>query len=451
MSKLLLKNIHCLMTSWDAPDLRDTDLLIEGSRIAAVGKDLGEADRVLDLSGCVVVPGLVNTHHHFYQTLTRNLPQVQDAKLFDWLTYLYEVWKNIDAEAVYCSSLLAMAELAKTGCTCTTDHHYLYPRGFSGDIMALQFEAADRIGMRFAPSRGSMSLSKKDGGLPPDSVVQTVDEILSDSQRCIEEFHDSSPDSMHKIILAPCSPFSVTKECMRESAKLARQYGVSLHTHLCETGDEEETCLGMYGIRPVELMEECGLIGPDVFYAHGIYFNDRELRLLADTGSMVSHCPSSNMRLGSGISRVRDMLDLGITVGLGVDGSASNDSSDLLGEMRNALLLQRVKYGSGSLSARDVFRMATVNGARLLNFPMTGKLLPGWKADLAAFDVSGLEYSGSRSDPVASLVFCGTSHEAAYTVINGSLVVEKGSLTGIDEDELVFRADRAAERLLKGL
>ena len=450
MRKLLLKNLACVMTSWDEPDSRDVDLLIEDGRIAALGKGLeAPGAKILDCKGSVAVPGFVNTHHHFYQTLTRNLPQVQDAKLFDWLTCLYEVWKRLDEDAVYYSSLLAMAELLKTGCTCTTDHHYLYPRGFEGDAMALQFEAADRLGMRFSPSRGSMSLSRKDGGLPPDSVVQTTDEILRDSQRCIEAFHDPSPDSMHKIVLAPCSPFSVTKDCMRESARLARQYGVRLHTHLCETKDEEDTCLAMYGIRPVELMEECGLIGPDVFYAHGIWFNDDELRLLASTGSMVSHCPSSNMRLGSGIARVREMLDLGMRVGIGVDGSASNDSSDMLGELRSALLLQRVRYGSEGIGAREVFKMATVNGAEMLGFPMLGKLRPGWKADVAVFDVSGLEYSGSRTDPAASLIFCGISHKAKHTIVNGRLAVEDGRLIGIDEEELCYRADKASQRLIE--
>lgn len=449
MSDIILKNIYCLMTSPDKPDLSGVDVRIQGNLIKEIGKGLKTGNTtVVDCSKHVVVPGFVNTHHHFYQTLTRNIPAVQDAKLFDWLVYLYEVWKNLDPEAVYYSSALAMAELAKTGCTATTDHHYVYPKGFEGDAMALQFEAADKIGMRFSPTRGSMSLSKKDGGLPPDSVVQTEDEILADSERCIKRFHDSSPLAMHKIVLAPCSPFSVTKGLMLESSRLARKYGVCLHTHLCETMDEEDTCRGMYGIRPLELMQECELIGPDVFYAHGIHFSDEELLVLRDTQSSIAHCPSSNMRLGSGVCRVREMLDLGINIGIGVDGSASNDSSDMLGELRNAMLLQRVKYGSTSLSARDVFKMASENGARMLHFGNLGKIEPGWGADMAIFDVSGIPYAGSQMDPSASLLFCGTNHETAYTIVNGEFVVFDGKLVGFDEEELAAKAREVSKRLL---
>ncbi|WP_320130618.1 amidohydrolase family protein [uncultured Sphaerochaeta sp.] len=367
-SSILLKNIFCLQPSFDGPQYHGADLLIIGNKVARVQVEGGlkapDGARVIDCSKHVVIPGLVNTHHHFYQTLTRNHPAVQDAKLFDWLKYLYDVWKYIDEEAVYFSSMLAMAELMKTGCTCTTDHHYLYPRNFTGDLMGLQFEAADKLGMRFSPTRGSMSLSKKDGGLPPDSVVQTTDEILADSQRCILQYHDGAPDAMHKIALAPCSPFSVTKDLMIETAKLAREYGVRLHTHLCETADEADFCQSMYGMRPVKLMQECGLIGNDVFYAHGVHFNDEELKILQETGTHIAHCPSSNMRLGSGICRVAEMLPMGINVGIAVDGSASNDSSDMLAEVRMALLLQRVKYGSGALTASQALTMGTLNGQR---------------------------------------------------------------------------------------
>lgn len=449
MADILLKNIYTLLSDCDKPALHGVDLRIKGNIVDEIGPNLpSHGETVVDSSKLVVVPGFVNTHHHFYQTLTRNIPAVQDAKLFDWLVYLYERWKNLDADSVYISSSLAMAELVKTGCTCTTDHHYVYPKGFEGDAMAIQFEAADRIGMRFSPTRGSMSLSRKDGGLPPDSVVQSEDEILADSERCIKTFHDPSPFSMHKIVLAPCSPFSVTKRCMLESSRLARRYGVGLHTHLCETMDEEETCLKMYGLRPLELMEECELIGDGVFYAHGIHFNDSELDKLKDTHTSIAHCPSSNMRLGSGICRVSDMLDRGITVGIGVDGSASNDSSDMLGEMRNALLLQRVKYGSTSLSARDVFRMACENGASMLGYHTLGKLLPGYAADIAGFDVSGLEYAGSDTDPVASLLFCGTKHETEYTIINGEFAVYGGHLVGWDEEELSRKGREESHKLL---
>ena len=449
---IFLKNIYALMTGSDRPALSGVDMRIDSGKVNRIGVGLAvpEDYRIIDCSNLVVVPGFVNTHHHFYQTLTRNLPAVQDAKLFDWLVYLYEVWKYIDEEAIYYSSLLAMSELLKTGCTCSTDHHYLFPRQCSeSDLTGIQFEAADRLGMRFSPTRGSMSLSKKDGGLPPDTVVQTDEKILEDSERVIKKYHDPDPMAMHKVVLAPCSPFSVTKKCMLESARLARRYGVRLHTHLCETMDEENQCKAMYGIRPVELMQECELIGPDVFYAHGIWFNDDELKILAQTGSHIAHCPSSNMRLGSGICRTREMLDLGINIGIAVDGSASNDSSDMLAEMRNALLLGRVKYGSQALTARDVFKMGTENGAKMLNFGKVGRLEEGWAADLAIFDVSGIAYAGSHSDPIASLLFCGCDHTTEYTIVNGQVVVENRHVLGVDEETLAQKANAISERLLE--
>lgn len=440
------------MTDPAKPTLSGVDMLISGGIVEKIapqgGLDIPQGARVIDCSKHVVIPGLVNTHHHFYQTLTRNHPAVQDAELFDWLRFLYNVWKHIDADGVYYSSLLAMGELLKTGCTTTTDHHYLYPRGFEGDLMGIQFEAADTLGMRFSPTRGSMSLSQKDGGLPPDSVVQTADEILADSERVITRYHDSSPMAMHKIVLAPCSPFSVTKELMRDSARLARAHGVRLHTHLAETRDENDFCIEMYGKRPVALMQECELIGPDVFYAHGIHFNDDELRILAETGAHIAHCPSSNMRLGSGICRVQEMLGMGINVGIAVDGSASNDSSDMLGEVRNALLLQRVEKGAAALTARQAFAMASENGANMLNFSNVGKLEEGWAADAAIFNVHTLPYAGSLSDPVAALLFCGDDHTTDYTIVHGKVVVDNRRLVGIDEEELVVKANGISKRML---
>ena len=450
---ILLKDCFCLMTATDAPPRRGWDLLIEGNRVAKIALDIpfapGEGDRVIDCATCVVVPGFVNTHHHFYQTLTRNLPAVQNAKLFDWLVYLYEIWKNIDEEAVHVSSLLALGELLKTGCTTTTDHHYLYPRHVTGDIMEIQFEAAARLGMRFSPTRGSMSLSKKDGGLPPDTVVQTDEEILKDSERVIRQFHDPAELSMQRVVLAPCSPFSVTESLMRETAALAREHGVRLHTHLAETSDEDDYCVKMYGRRPLKLMEDTGFIGEDVFYAHGIYFNDAELVRLKETGTHIAHCPSSNMRLGSGICRVKEMLAMGINVALAVDGSASNDTSDMLGEMRQALLLQRVRYGSDAVTAMDVYRMATVNGAKLLGFEKVGELREGWAADVAVFDVDQLGYAGALSDPLAALIFSGYNHQTAFTIVNGRIVVDEGRLVGIDEGELTRKANTIAARLLE--
>ncbi len=456
---ILLKDCFFILTPILTPEadghLEGFDILIRENKIEKIARDIdpekngAEKCKIIDCSGYVVVPGFVNTHHHFYQTLTRNIPSVQNAKLFDWLVYLYEVWKNIDEEAVFYSSMTAVGELLKTGCTCTTDHHYLYPAGFRDDLMGIQFEAAEKLGIRFSPCRGSMSLSRKDGGLPPDSVVQTEDEILKDSQRVIKKYHDNSDFSMGKIILAPCSPFSVTEGLMMESVRLAREYGVRLHTHLAETADEVDYCIKTYNRRPLRLMQDLGFYGEDVSFAHGIFFNDEEIQILAETGTSIAHCPSSNMRLGSGIARVRKMLDAGINVGLAVDGSASNDTSDFLGEMRNAMLLQRVRYGADALNASDIFKMATRNGARLLNFKNIGKIQEGWAADIALFNIDKLEYAGALSDPPAALLFAGINHQTEYTIVNGRIVVDHGTLTGFDEDEITRNANRIAFKLLK--
>lgn len=449
---ILLKNCFSILAD-DGKKLSGHDLLIKENRIEKLDKAIdpgslgSEKINTIDCSQLVCVPGFINTHHHFYQTLTRNLPEVQNEKLFNWLLYLYEIWKNIDEDAIFYSTLVAVGELLKTGCTCTTDHHYLYPEGFSGDLMGIQFDAAQKLGMRFSPCRGSMSLSVKDGGLPPDSVVQTEDEILEDSQRVIERYHDRSELAMRKVILAPCSPFSITGELMKESAILAREHGVRLHTHLAETQDEDNYCMQNYGKRPLALMEELDFIGEDTSYAHGVFFNDQELELLAKTSTSIAHCPSSNQRLGSGIARVREMLDMGINVGLAVDGSASNDTSDFLGEMRQAMLLQRVNYGPDALTALDVYRIATVNGAKLLGFDKTGKIEEGYAADLALFNINKLEYVGSLSDPTAALLFCGINHQTEYTIVNGRIVVEKGRLTGYDEEEIIKNANRIAQKL----
>ncbi len=449
MKSLLLRNCFYVWPGFQDPPLHHHDILIQGNLIQKIEKDIKEpADRIIDASNHVVLPGLVNTHHHFYQTLTRNIPAVQNAKLFDWLIYLYDIWKNIDEQAVFYSSLLAMGELLKTGCTLSTDHHYLYPSNINCDIMATQFKAADLLGLRFAPTRGSMSLSKKDGGLPPDTVVQEEDVILEDSKRVIEKFHDPSDMAMRKIMLAPCSPFSVTENLMKETAKLARKHKVMLHTHLAETSDENEFCVKTYGRRPLELMQDCDFIGNDVSFAHGIFFNDEELSLLDETSTHIAHCPTSNMRLGSGICRVKEMQPTRINVGLGVDGSASNDSSDMLGEVRNALLLQRVKYGASSITLNDVLKMATENGARLLNFKKTGKIKTGYAADLALFNINTMEYAGALSDPAAALVFSGFNHGTDYTIVNGKIVVEKGRLTGFDEKKIRDKANSLSEKII---
>ena len=448
---IVLKDCLCVACPPGSPggNLAGADIHIDGNRIARVGKNLPvpEGARVIDASRHVVTPGFVNTHHHFYQTLTRNLPAVQNAKLFDWLVYLYEVWKGIDEEAVYWSSRLALAELVKTGCTCTTDHHYLYPQGFSQDLPGIQFQAAADIGVRFAPTRGSMSRSKKDGGLPPDSVVQEEDTILAQCEETIRKYHDPSPDSMRRVALAPCSPFSVSEQLMKDSVALARKHGARLHTHLAETGDEDDYCVKIYKRRPLAVMEDCDFLGPDVWYAHGIHFNDDELDVLAKTGTGVAHCPSSNMRLGSGICRVREMLDRGVNVGLAVDGSASNDASDMLGEMRQALLLQRVRYGSAGITAAEVYGIATEGGARILGWDRLGRIEEGWLADIALFDVQKMEYAGALSDPAAALLFSGYNHGADYVFVNGKAAVVQGRLVGEDEEEIRDNANRIAAKL----
>lgn len=434
-----------------ADDLAGVDILIEGKRIKKIARGITPPPgcEAIDASRHVVMPGMANTHHHFYQTLTRNVPAVQDAKLFKWLVYLYEVWKGVDEEAVYWSSMLALAELAKTGCSLSTDHHYLYPQGFKDDLPGLQFKAAEEIGLRFAPTRGSMSRSKKDGGLPPDTVVQDEDTILAESEAALSKYHDPAPDAMRKLALAPCSPFSVSEQSMKDAAALARRYGARLHTHLAETKDEDEFCVKMYGRRPLKVMEDCGFVGPDVWYAHGIHFNDEELKLLAATKTGVAHCPSSNMRLGSGICRVREMLDLGVPVGLAVDGSASNDASDMLGEARQALLLQRVRYGSAGITAREVLGLATEGGARILGYEEAGRLEEGALADLALFDVMKLEYAGALSDPAAALLFSGYNHGVDHLIVNGRFVVKATRLVGADEERIRSEANRCAKRLLQ--
>ena len=442
MSSLLIRNIRTLITCDDADNVHGgVDLYAEDGVIRAIGADLPQtAERTIDASCMLCYPGLVNTHHHLYQVFSRNLPGVQNMELFDWLRTLYEIWKNLDADVVRLSSLVGMGELLKHGCTTCFDHHYVFPRG-SGDLLGAQFAAADELGIRFHASRGSMDLSVKDGGLPPDSGVQTVDEILRDSADAISRFHDPTPYAMHRVALAPCSPFSVSAALLRESAALARQYGVRLHTHLCETKDEEEYMLEREGIRPLEYMERLGWTGSDVWYAHGIHFNDEELRLLADTGTGVAHCPISNMKLASGIARVPDMLRLGVPVGLAVDGSASNDGSCLMEEMRAAYLLHRLNSSKSALSGYDVLKMATRGSARLLGRDDIGQIAPGKCCDLFLVDAGRMELTGTLADPKSVLATVGLRGAVDYTVVQGRVVVERGRLAAADEERLAVEAN----------
>ena len=441
MSTLLLKNIHTLVTCDDRDQiLHGVDLYCEDGLIRSIGPALPHtADKVVDARHCWCYPGLVNTHHHLYQVFSRNLPQVQNLELFDWLTTLYEIWKGLDESVIRLSSLTGMGELMKHGCTTCFDHHYVFP-AHAGDLIGAQFAAAEELGIRMFASRGSMDLSKKDGGLPPDSVVQTVDEIMKDSARIIEQYHDPRPGSMRQVALAPCSPFSVSAELLRQSAILARQYGVRLHTHLCETKDEERYMLTHHGVRPLEFMASLGWTGPDVWYAHGIHFNDEELRELARTGTGVAHCPISNMKLASGVARIPEMLRLGVPVGLAVDGSASNDGSSLMEELRVSYLLHRLHSSAKAPSGYQVLKMATRGSARLLGRDDIGQLTAGKCADFFLVDSRRLELVGGEYSPADVLATVGLRGPVDYTVVNGKITVKDGHLVTIDEDRIAAEA-----------
>jgi 8-oxoguanine deaminase len=428
-------------------EIRAGSVFIEDRVITAVGPaaDLPQhADAVIDARNLVVLPGLVNTHHHFTQTLTRAIPRAQDAGLFDWLVTLYPIWARIDARAMRTSTAVAIAELMLSGCTTASDHTYLWP---PGTVLDDQIAVARAFGLRFHAARGSMSIGESLGGLPPDSVVEDEAAILRDSQRLIEAYHDAERFAMTRIVLAPCSPFSVSADLMRESAALARAYGVHLHTHLCETLDEERFCLERYGRRPVELAEDLGWVGSDVWHAHMVHLAPAEIARLGATRTGAAHCPHSNMRLGSGIAPLRAMAASGMRLGLGVDGSASNDASHLLGEVRAAMLLQRVGGDPGALSARAALRLATRGGAAVLGRDDIGALEPGLAADLIGVRVDTLAMAGAAvHDPLAALVF--TAPPAVdLSVINGQVRIEGGTLAGVDLPALIAEHNRSARAL----
>jgi 8-oxoguanine deaminase len=459
MATMLVKNARVLVTM-DASrrELEDSGLFIRDGIIEQVGPSSAlptTADEVLDLRDHVALPGLVNTHHHLFQTLTRAVPAAQDADLFSWLRTLYPIWARLTPEAMRSSTQLGLAELALSGCTTASDHGYIFPNGCKLDD---QIHAALEVGLRSHASRGSMSLGESSGGLPPDSLVETEAAILEDSQRVIEQFHDSSHGAMTRIALAPCSPFSVTLDAMRESARLARAYGVQLHTHLAETVDENQFCLERFGKRPVELMEDLEWLGSDVWFAHAVHVNAHEIGLFAKCGCGAAHCPSSNMRLGSGIMPLRAMLASGVKVGLGVDGSASNDSSNLLLEARQAMLLSRLEGAEEQrrdpaqksrpqLSARTALEVATIGGASVLGRSDIGSLEVGKCADFTAVNLNRLEFSGSH-DPVAAVVFCATPR-VDYTVVHGRVIVREGRLVTLEERDLVAAHSRHAKKLLE--
>lgn len=437
-------------------EIRDGALVADGPAVQWVGAtadlppqyrrmvDDGTA-QVLDMRGRVVMPGLVNTHHHMYQSLTRAVPAAQDAELFSWLTNLYMLWSHLTPEMIHVSTQTAMAELMLSGCTTTSDHLYLYPNGARLDD---SIAAAQQMGMRFHAARGSMSLGRSKGGLPPDAVVEEEEAILRDSLRLIQQYHDSARHSMLRVVLAPCSPFSVTRELMRESAVLARAHGVSLHTHLAENDNDVAFSREKFGLTPAQYAESLGWVGPDVWHAHCVKLDAEGIALFARTGTGVAHCPCSNMRLASGIAPVRTMSDAGVPVGLGVDGSASNDGAHMLGEARQALLLQRVGHGPAAMGAREALEIATLGGARVLGRDDIGALAPGMSADFVAFDMSGVGYAGAGHDPVAALVFC-TPTDVSTSVINGRVVVRDGHLLTADLPRVLTRHRELARTLFE--
>jgi cytosine/adenosine deaminase-related metal-dependent hydrolase len=460
MPTLLVKNATILVTMDDRQrEIPQGGLFVRDGFIEQVGPTgaLPEtADEVLDLKGHLLLPGLVNTHHHFYQTLTRAVPAVQDANLFNWLKTLYPIWARLTPDDIFISTQTALAELALSGCTTASDHLYLYPNGSRLDD---EIAAAKEIGVRIQASRGSMSLGESKGGLPPDSVVDSEDNILAESQRLIETYHDPKPGAFVQIVLAPCSPFSVTGELMKQSAKLAREYGVHLHTHLAETEDEQTFCLQKFGYRPVPYMQSVDWVGEDVWFAHAVYVNNDEVKTFAKHGCGVAHCPTSNMRLASGIAPVKEYLAAGVKVGLGVDGSASNDGSHMLAEVRQAMLLSRLREGTTGFSrsddpsrklmtAREALHLGTRGGADVLGRSDIGSLEVGKCADFFAVNLERLDYAGALHDPVSAVVFC-QPVRADHTVVGGRFVVKEGRLVTLDEHKLVERHNRAAKRLLE--
>jgi cytosine/adenosine deaminase-related metal-dependent hydrolase len=449
MAALLIKNAELLVTmDDDRRRIPGGSVYVRDNAIEQVGPAdelSATADTVIDAQGMIVLPGLVNCHHHLYQTLTRAVPAAQNAPLFGWLKTLYPIWAGLTPEAVYTSALVGLAELVLSGCTTASDHLYIYPSGCRIDD---EIRAAREIGVRFQPCRGSMSLGESQGGLPPDRVVENEAFILQDTRRAIETYHDPAPRAMTRIVVAPCSPFSVTPDLMREAAALGRSYGVQLHTHLAETLEEERFCLREFGHRPVAYARELGWVGEDVWHAHCVHLNEDEIALFAQTGTGVCHCPSSNMRLASGIAPVRAYLDQGVRVGLGVDGSASNDSSHMLAEARIALLLQRVSGSPAGLSAEEALWMATAGGARVLGRDDIGQLAPGKAADLIGLRLERVDYAGALHDPLAATVFC-APQGVDLSVINGQVVVEEGHLLTVELEPVVERHNRIAKELVR--
>ncbi|MBL6851218.1 MAG: 8-oxoguanine deaminase [Alphaproteobacteria bacterium] len=448
MSKLLIKNASVIATmDDDRTELINKSIYCEDGRIIQIGVIESfnfNADVVIDATDMVVIPGLVNTHHHLFQNLTRCYPGSQNESLFGWLTNLYPIWNNILPSDIYISTLIGLSEMVISGCTTSSDHLYLFP---NGSKLEDQIEAAMEVGCRFHATRGSMSIGESKGGLPPDSLTEDEDYILKDCQRVIEKFHDSSDFSMLKIALAPCSPFSVSQNLMKQTAKLGRDFSVSLHTHLAENIEDIIYTQEHFGMRPGQYIEELGWVGNDVWHAHCVKLNKEEIDLFSRTGTGIAHCPCSNMRLGSGIAPLRKWIDEGVKVGLGVDGSSSNDSGYLLSEARQAMLLQRVNFGANKFSPREALFTATRGGAEVLNRDDIGQISIGKAADFAIYDLNKIAMSGAWSDPLAALILC-TPLETAYTICNGEIISQNGHLNNFDLNLFLEKHKAASKRLL---
>ena len=446
MTRLLIEACEVVVTMDDAgTEIPGGSILVEDGAVSWVGTGAppAEPDERLDGRGSVALPGLVNCHHHLYQSMTR--VRAQGEGLFGWLVELYPVWARLDEEWERAAARVALAQLALSGCSTTTDHHYVFPAG-AGDLLEVEIAAAHELGVRFHPCRGSMDLGEADGGLPPDTVVETTEDALARSEDAVRRFHDPAPGSMLRVALAPCSPFSVTERLMRESAELARRLGVRMHTHLAETLDEERFCLERFGMRPAELMDAWGWVGDDVWFAHCVHLSDKDVRRLGETRTGVSWCPSSNLRLGAGIAPGRELIEEGARVGLGTDGSASNEGARLFDEVHQALLLSRAEGPERGLSARDALRVATRGGASVLGRDDVGSLEPGKRADVALFGVDGLAFAGAGADPVAALVFSGTER-VRHLLVEGRRVVSGGRLVTADEEEIAREGHRVARHI----
>ncbi|WP_238902848.1 8-oxoguanine deaminase [Clostridium sp. YIM B02506] len=450
MKTLFLKNISSIYTFNDRDEIFENySILIKGNKIIAIGDTLSipEGSEVIDCSGLVALPGFVNTHHHLYQTLFRGIKEVQEKPLFPWLIGLYEFWKNITPEVVYNGAMVGFSELLRTGCTLTSDHHYVFPNNQPNTLIDDQIKAAKEIGIRFHATRGSMSLGRDQGGLPPMSVVQSESKILEDCQRLVSQYHDDKDFAMTRIAFAPCSPFSVTKDLMIETKNLARKLKVMMHTHIAETLDEENFCIDKYGRRPFELMEDLEWVGSDVWFAHGIHLNDREINNL--NGSGIAHCPSSNMKLNSGICRTTDIVRAKKgNLSIAVDGSASNDGSNMWEEVRRAYLLNHLKYGVDGLNAYEILKVATRGGADVLGRSDTGRLDIEKAADIILFDLNKVEFAGCH-DPLVSLVCLGNSSFTKMTIVNGKVVCKDGVLLTVNENEVYNKAHSLAKEIVR--